>query len=99
MSVAVEEGRQGTTILTGCPLSFTIVDYQEIPIQNVFNFVYSYKGASHFPYDELEEKKIVIHLGRYCNQNSYNCNIKSKLNWGGEYTTQHWQDNGVRDML
>jgi hypothetical protein len=32
----VVEEWQGTTILTGHPLSFTIFDFQEIPIQNVF---------------------------------------------------------------
>ena len=55
MSVAVEEEWQGTTILTGCPLSFTIFDFQEIPIQNVFNIVHNYNVASHFPDDELWE--------------------------------------------
>jgi hypothetical protein len=53
MAVAVEEEWQGTAILTGCPLSFTIFDFQEIPIKNVFNFVHNYKAASHFPDDEL----------------------------------------------
>jgi hypothetical protein len=56
MSVPLEEGMQGTTILTGCRLTFTIVDYQEIPIQNVFNFVCNYNAASHFPDDGLEKK-------------------------------------------
>ena len=53
MSVAVRKSRQGTTKFTGCPISFTIFDFQEIPIQNAFNFVHNYKAASHFPDDEL----------------------------------------------
>jgi len=73
MSVAVVEEWQGTTILTVCPFSFTIFDFQEIPTENVFNFVHNCKAASHFPDDKLGgEKKNVIHLGRYGNQNSYN---------------------------
>jgi hypothetical protein len=71
MSVAVQEQWQGTTILTMCPFSFTIFDFQEIPTQNMFNFMHNYKAASHFPYDKLGGKK-VIQLGRYGNQNSYN---------------------------
>jgi hypothetical protein len=27
--------------------------FQEIPIENVFNFVHNYKAASHFPDDKL----------------------------------------------
>jgi hypothetical protein len=64
MSVAAEEGKQGTTIFTGCtPPPIHISDFQEIPIQNLLNSVHNYKVAHHFPDDDLIKKKKLENAG------------------------------------
>jgi hypothetical protein len=45
------------------PILLHHFDFQEIPIQNVFNFVHNYKAASHFPDDKLGKKLSYIWVG------------------------------------